>query len=149
MIHVSFPEQKFRIGGEKDKEIIFDEFRKIWVRLSPEEWVRQNILQYLVQVMRYPKSLIAIEKEIHLGDLRKRFDIMIWSPDHLPWMIIECKAGVIPLTQNVLEQVLRYNMSVPVPFLIVTNGNHTAGFERKDGGIAEINIFPPYPVLQA
>ena len=144
MIDVSFPSHHYKIRGEKDKEVIFDESRKIWVRLTPEEWVRQNFLQYLIQVMQYPKSLIAVEKEIYLGEMKKRFDLMVYSPDHQPWMIIECKAGFVPLNGVVLEQVLRYNISVPVPFLIVTNGNITAGFERKNGSMLELTALPAY-----
>ena len=89
MIKIQYPKFDFRIKKEDGKEWIFDEFRKQWVRLTPEEWVRQNILQYLVQVKKYPASLIAIEKEITLGELRKRFDILIYR-DAKPWMIIEC-----------------------------------------------------------
>lgn len=145
MIDVHYPTHNYRIKGEKDKEVIFDESRKIWVRLTPEEWVRQNFLQYLILEMKYPKSLIAVEKEIYLGELKKRFDLMVYSPDHQPWMIVECKAGFVPLNGIVLEQVLRYNISVPVPFLIITNGNLTAGFERKEGSMLPLQALPDYP----
>jgi hypothetical protein len=148
MIDVIYPTHNYRIKGEKGKEVIFDESRKIWVRLTPEEWIRQNFLQYLIQVMQYPKSLIAVEKEIYLGELKKRFDLMVYSPDHEPWMIVECKAAFVPLNGIVLEQVLRYNMSVPVPFLFVTNGNLTAGFERKDGSMLQLKALPAYPENQ-
>ena len=76
--------------------MIFDEYRKQWLHTYTEEWVRQNFLQYLVQVKRYPASLIAVEKEIYLGDLKKRFDIVVYK-ESKPWMIVECKEMKVPL----------------------------------------------------
>ena len=131
MIRIVYPVHTYKIREEAGKEIIFDEFRKIWVRLSPEEWVRQNFLHYLVEVKKYPASLIAIEKEIRLGELKKRFDILVYDGSHKPWMMIECKAMEIPLDEKVLQQVLRYNIALPVPFLVITNGIFVAGFQRK------------------
>lgn len=124
--------------------MIFDIIRKSWIRLTPEEWVRQNIIQYLLQVMNYPATMIAVEKEIRLGELKKRFDLMVFDLNHRPWMIIECKAMEVAINQVVLEQVLRYNISVPVPFLVVTNGSSMAGFERRDNGLHEIESLPSF-----
>ena len=122
MITLKYPDFRFKIKTENSKEIIFDRLRKSWVRLTPEEWVRQNFLQFLVSEKKYPSTLIAVEKEIMLGDLRKRFDILVYNSHHQPWMMIECKAMDVALDQKVLHQVLRYNISVPVPFLVITNG---------------------------
>ncbi|MEI8059780.1 MAG: type I restriction enzyme HsdR N-terminal domain-containing protein, partial [Ferruginibacter sp.] len=74
MIKIDYPLYQPKIKKEKDKEFIFDEVRKRWIILTPEEWVRQNFLQYLIVVKKYPAVLIAVEKEISLGDLKKRFD---------------------------------------------------------------------------
>ena len=142
MIKIHYPEHDFKIRQENSKEFIFDELRKAWVRLTPEEWVRQNFLQYLVQVLQYPASLIAVERELKLGELKKRFDILVYSRQHQPWMMVECKAPDVPLSQDVLNQVLRYNISVPVPFLVITNGNYVAGFERKETGMEMIDELP-------
>jgi hypothetical protein len=79
MINIQFPSHLFKIKSENGKEIIFDECRKQWVLLTPEEWVRQNFLQYLIQERLYPASLIAVEREIVLGDLKKRFDIVVFK----------------------------------------------------------------------
>ncbi|MEO6917268.1 MAG: type I restriction enzyme HsdR N-terminal domain-containing protein [Chitinophagaceae bacterium] len=144
MILLTYPEHEYRIRGGKGKEIIFDPIRKSWIRLTPEEWVRQNTIQYLLQVVKYPSTMIAVEKEIQLGELKKRFDLMVFDPDHHPWMIIECKSMDVAINQSVLEQVLRYNISVPVPFLVVTNGSSMAGFERRDNGLHEIQNLPVF-----
>ncbi|MEJ7735882.1 MAG: type I restriction enzyme HsdR N-terminal domain-containing protein [Chitinophagaceae bacterium] len=142
MIKIDYPIHSFKIREEENKKVIFDEFRRLWVSLTDEEWVRQNFLQYLVQVRQYPSTLIAVEKEIRLGELKKRFDILVYNAGHKPWMMIECKAMEVVLTENVLHQVLRYNQSVPVPFLVITNGKHMIGFERKDSSLIMLNELP-------
>jgi hypothetical protein len=143
MIPVTYTEPAFRIREEKGKVLIFDTIRRTWIPLTEEEWVRQNFVQFLVQVLNYPSTLIAIEKEIILNDLKKRFDILIYDRNHKPWMLVECKAPSILLTESVLQQVLRYNMSVPVTFLIITNGSYTYGWEKVEADLQELNVMPP------
>lgn len=143
MIKINYPAFDFRIKDENGKEWIFDTFRKQWIRLTPEEWVRQNMLQYLVQVKQYPASLIAIEKEIALGELRKRFDILVYKNSR-PWMVIECKEMNIPLNESVLKQVLTYNISLQTEFLIITNGTATYGFCLSNGKAAQLLQFPDF-----
>ena len=92
--------------------------------------------------MKYPLELIAVEKEIQLGDLKKRFDILIYDRNHKPWMLIECKAGDIKLDEKVLLQVLRYNISMPANFLVITNGHFTYAWEKTNGGLKEIQQMP-------
>lgn len=130
MIKVKYPELKHRIKNEKGREFIFDPIRKQWIVLTNEEWVRQNFIQFLVQEMKYPESLIAVEKEIQLGDLKKRFDILVYNKDHEPWMLIECKAKDVVLNEKVFQQVLRYNISLPSSYLIITNGDYTFGWAK-------------------
>jgi type I site-specific restriction endonuclease len=130
MINVIFPEPVFRFRKENDVEFIFDSIRKQWLVLNEEEWVRQNFVQYLTQTLKYPSAFIALEKEIMLGELKKRFDILIYDGNHKPWMIVECKAKAINLNDAVLQQALRYNISVPVSFLVITNGRQTYGWEK-------------------
>ncbi len=142
MIKIEYPQHPFKIRSEKGRELIFDELRRQWVRLTPEEWVRQNFLQYLVQVRKYPATLIAIEKEMLLGELKKRFDILVYDAQHRPWMMVECKAMTIALDEKVLHQVLRYNIAIPVPFLVITNGTFMAGFERTGVGIEMMDQLP-------
>src|SRR5215212_9516546 len=142
MIPVTYPEPSFKLKKENGVEFIFDAIRRQWLVLTEEEWVRQNFIQYLVQTLYYPQAFIALEKEIMLGDLRKRFDILIYDEDHKPWMIVECKAGTVTLGEPVLQQALRYNISVPVPFIIITNGHYTYGWEKKGNAIELIEALP-------
>lgn len=143
MIKINYPSPEFRIKEEAGKDWIFDELRKQWVRLSPEEWVRQNILVYLIKTLSYPASLIAVEKEISLGTLKKRFDILIYK-NALPWMIIECKEMNIGLNRTVLEQALNYHITLQTPYLIITNGKDTLGFHLSVDGVKEIDTFPSF-----
>ncbi len=143
MIKVDYPKFDFKIKGEVGKEIIFDEVRKQWVRLTPEEWVRQNMLQYLVQTLQYPAALIAVEKELKMGELKKRFDILIYNQQHQPWLMIECKAMEITLDENVLQQIIRYNMALPVAFIFITNGTSVFGWDIKTSGKL-LERFPDY-----
>jgi len=131
MITILFPSPNFRIKEENNKEYIFDEVRKQWVRLTPEEWVRQNFIQYLIQTKKYPASLLVVEKEIHAGELKRRCDIVVYN-NNLPWMIIECKEMDVVLNDKVIEQVLNYNQHLQVHYLIITNGKKTFGLDTKN-----------------
>src|SRR5215210_5355055 len=138
MIKIEYPSYPFKIKKEGGKDCIFDEFRKIWIRLTPEEWVRQNFLQYLIEIKKYPLSLIAVEKEISLGDLKKRFDILVYNASHRPWLMVECKSMDITIDEKVLQQLLRYNISIPVEYLVITNGNYVYGYQRKNDALSII-----------
>ena len=144
MIKIEYPPYQPKIKSESGKEFIFDAIRKKWIILTPEEWVRQNFLQYLVQVKKYPASLIAVEKEIELGDLKKRFDIVVYNAGHQPCMIVECKEMDVLLDKKVLEQVLRYNISLQVPCLVITNGSYCYAFSVMAGAVSELNELPSF-----
>ncbi|ULQ58184.1 type I restriction enzyme HsdR N-terminal domain-containing protein [Flavihumibacter rivuli] len=135
MVQVAFPEHDFRMRNNAGKRQVYDECRRKWVAFTPEEWVRQNFLQYLLKVLNYPGSLIAVEKELVLGELKKRFDILVYNQAHQPWLMVECKAMDVRLDEEVLHQVLRYNMAMPVRYLVITNGHFSYCFERKDNGL--------------
>lgn len=142
MIKIEFPEPAFSIKTENGKEYILDTIRKKWVLLTPEEWVRQNFIQYLVQVKKYPATLIAVEKELQLGELKKRFDILVYNSSHEPWMMVECKEMKVRLDETVLQQLLRYTISIPVPYLVITNGLFCFGYKKKIEGLQEISELP-------
>ena len=144
MIVINYPGPDFRIKKEEGKEFIFDPLRKKWLVLTPEEWVRQNFIQYLIKIKTYPSSLIALEKEIHLGELKKRFDILVYDNNHQPWMMIECKAAEVKLDENVLQQVLRYNISVPVKYIVITNGSLSFGWQKENNSLRSINGIPDW-----
>jgi hypothetical protein len=145
MIKIEYPQHSFRIKNDSKQELIFDELRKSWLRLTPEEWVRQNFIQYLVQVKKYPSSLIAIEKEIQLGELRKRFDLLIYDQQHQPWMMVECKEMNVEINENVLMQLLRYNIAVPVRYMILTNGTYCIGYEKINDRLEALTHLPQFP----
>jgi hypothetical protein len=130
MIAVQYPEPQFRMKNENGKQYIFDSIRKVWLLLTEEEWVRQNFVNYLITQLHYPSTVIALEKEISLNDLKKRFDILVYDREHKPWMLIECKEPKVNLNEDVLQQVLRYNISVPVEYIVITNGNTTVGWKK-------------------
>lgn len=142
MIKIEYPPYQPKIKVEKDKEFIFDEVRRRWVVLTPEEWVRQNFLQYLTQTKKYPASLIAVEKEIKLGELKKRFDIVVYDRNSKPWIIVECKEMNVALDKSVLDQVLRYNISLDVPYLVITNGSYCMSMQLKENVMKVIDALP-------
>ncbi|WP_339633352.1 type I restriction enzyme HsdR N-terminal domain-containing protein [Bizionia echini] len=122
---LNFPKFSFRFKNNENKVSIFDPIRKKFVILQPEEWVRQNCLQVLLQEKKYPKSLINVEKELRVNDLKKRYDIVVYNPDGSIHLIVECKAPSIPISQSTFDQIAQYNLTLNATYLMVTNGlNH-------------------------
>lgn len=128
----------------KEKEFIFDELRKTWLRLTSEEWVRQNFVQYLVQGMKYPSSYVAIEREIKLGERKKRFDIMVFNQAARPWMMVECKKMEKKLDSTVIWQVLHYNIAVPVKYLVLTNGEQSLAYVKDEMDFKPVAVLPDW-----
>jgi hypothetical protein len=154
MISIHYPSYPFKIRKnesgvigdqvkDKAKDQIFDPFRKKWVSLTPEEWVRQNILQYLVQTCNYPSALIAIEKSIQLGELTKRFDILIYKQDK-PWMIIECKEANVQINDKTISQLYQYQQVLEAEYLFASNGHESIGAQIKSGKLHALQNFPEY-----
>ena len=143
MISINYPEYPFKIKKEAGKDCIFDPLRKTWVVLTPEEWVRQNFIQYLIQVRQYPASLIAIEKTIQLGELKKRFDIIVYK-NEAAWILIECKEANVPLTEKTLEQILQYQQVIEASYLVMTNGHTTYGAKIETGKLHYLQSLPDY-----
>lgn len=110
--------------------------------LTPEEWVRQNFINYLVEVLHYPASLIAIEKEIRVGAVTKRFDIVVYNRMTLPFIVVECKEMSVPLNEKTLHQVLHYNTNMQAEYVVITNGSYCYGYRRKGEGFEEIGELP-------
>ncbi len=145
MIKIYYPSYPFKIREpEKKKEEIWDELRKQWVRLTPEEWVRQNFIQYLLLVKNYPASYIAVERKMKLGELNKRFDLLVFDNAAQAWLLVECKAMDEKLDSRVLWQVLRYNMATPVKYIVITNGGECHAFVRGLTDFEEIAALPAY-----
>lgn len=125
--------------------MIWDTIRKKWVRLTPEEWVRQNFVRYLTVSKQYPAALIAIEKQVRLGELSKRYDIAVYYQSR-PWLVIECKEPGVPINHKVLEQILRYNSRLTAAYLVLTNGHQHFGWHIKEGRFQLLTALPAWPV---
>lgn len=119
---INFPEYQFRFKSNENKTLIFDIVRKKFVVLTPEEWVRQHVLHFLISELNYPHSLINIEKQLQLHNTKKRYDIVVYNSDATIHLIVECKAPNIPIDQSVFDQIARYNFSLESSYLMVTNG---------------------------
>ena len=122
MISLNLPKVEFKIKSNENKQFIFDIIRKKYVTLNPEEWVRQHILHYLTNNKNYPKSLIAVEKQLVVNNLKKRFDILVFNDKGLAEIIVECKAPDMSITQDVFDQIARYNLKINAKYLMVSNG---------------------------
>ena len=122
MEKLNLPTYSFNIKLIEQRKYIFDSIRKKFVILTPEEWVRQNFLKFLVDEKKYPASLIAVEMEFKLNNLSKRSDAVVYNKSGHPLLIIECKASSVKIDQKVFDQIARYNMKLNVEYLIVTNG---------------------------
>lgn len=119
---LNLPTYQFKIKSSENKQLIFDIIRKKYVVLTPEEWVRQHFVHYLIEEKYYPISLIAVEKQLTVNNLKKRFDILVFNTDGFPEIIVECKAPKIAINQDTFDQIARYNLTINSNFLVVTNG---------------------------
>lgn len=143
MIKIVYPDKRPAIKEEGGKEFIFCIIRKKWMTLTPEEWVRQNTLLYFTESLSYPASLIAVEKKLELGDVQKRFDIVVYK-DEKPFVLVECKEMNVPINQKTLDQVMRYNIKLQAASFIITNGQHCYGFTNQDGTLVALDHFPSF-----
>jgi len=122
MQKLKLPEYSFRMKNESGKSLIFDSIRKKFVALTPEEWVRQNFIQYLIQEKKYPATLMAVEKKLILNNQPFRFDLLIYNRNGKPNLIVEFKAPSVNISQKAFDQVVRYNMVLKVNYILVSNG---------------------------
>jgi hypothetical protein len=121
-VNITFPQYEFRIEHRNGVDYIFDIIRKKFVTLTPEEHVRQTLIHYLVHHRNFSRSLTAVEMTITLNDMVKRCDVVVFDKDGKPSLIAECKAPSVKITQKVFDQVARYNLTLKVNYLLVTNG---------------------------
>lgn len=122
MTSLNLPVYNFKVKKHSGKVLIFDNVRKKFVVLTPEEWVRQHFIQFLIQEHQYPKSLFRVEGSLTYNTLRKRSDILVYNRVGNPWMLIECKSSDVKLTQKAFNQVAIYNMTIGAKYLAITNG---------------------------
>lgn len=125
MQQLNFPSFSFRFKNSENKVSIFDAIRKKFIILTPEEWVRQHVVQFLMIEKNYPKSLLNVEKVLQVNGLRKRYDIVVYNSDGTIHILIECKAPEVTISQSTFDQIAQYNMTLHSNYLMVTNGlNH-------------------------
>lgn len=121
---LNFPLYEFRFKNSENKLYIFDIVRKKFVSLTPEEWVRQHTIQFLLKEKKYPQSLMNVEKQIQVNQLTKRYDIVVYRSDGSIFLAVECKAPQVKITQQIFDQIARYNMTLKAENLMITNGLH-------------------------
>ncbi len=125
MKNLNFPSYSFRIKNSENNTYIFDVIRKKFVVLQPEEWVRQNCIQFLINEKNFPVNLINVEKVVKINGLNKRYDIIAYNSDGSIFLIVECKAPEVKISQSAFDQIARYNLTLKASYLMVTNGlNH-------------------------
>jgi len=140
------PSFEYQLKNSKNKVFIFDVIRKKYIQLTPEEWVRQHWLHYLINKKHYPKSLISVEKQLLVNNLKKRTDIVIYNNLGKPHLIVECKAHTVKITQSVFDQITRYNLSLQAKYLVLSNGfsHFFVKFDNKINVVSKIADIPEY-----
>ncbi len=142
---LNFPEINARFQkGDNGTLEIFDIVRKKFVILSPEEWVRQHIIHYIINFKEVPLSMISVEKQLMLNGTKRRTDMVIYNNSLKPVMIIECKAPEVAVDQSTINQILRYNLTLNVPFMFVSNGNTHVSLRLMDQIPQILKEFPNY-----
>lgn len=144
MIAINWKKFPIKLKTELEKDYVFDEIRKKWIICTPEEWVRQNIIWYLVEELNYPRSLIAVEKRIQFNNINKRFDIVIYDKLLKPWMLVECKSPNVNIDQSVLFQTLTYHSVLNCQYWLMTNGNTTFCANYEPPNIEWLPTIPEY-----
>lgn len=122
MQKLNFPNYSFRFKNSENKTAAFDDIRKKFIILTPEEWVRLHTVQFLIKEKRYPHSHINVEKQLTLGKLIKRYDVVVYKSTGKIHLIVECKAPSVKISQTTFDQIARYNMQLNASYLMVTNG---------------------------
>lgn len=149
MQKLNFPDFSFRFKNSENKVLVFDEIRKKFIVLTPEEWVRIHVVQFLIVEKNYPKSLINVEKVIKINGLTKRYDVVVFQPDGNIFLVVECKQPNILINQTVFDQIARYNLILKANYLMITNGlNHyfcQMDFEKES--YLFLNDIPKYNTI--
>jgi len=144
MQQLNFPTYNFRFKNSENKVAIFDEIRKKFVILTPEEWVRQHVLHFLLLDKKYPKSFTNVEKLLKVNGLTKRYDAVVFNNDGSIFLLVECKAPEVKINQNTFDQIARYNLTMKAEYLMVTNG-HNHYFCQMDFENEKYNFLKDLP----
>lgn len=147
---LNLPQYSFRIQEKAGKKLIFDGFRRRWVSRTPEEWVRQNFARYLTEEKHFPASLVAIERSLRMNQRDFRTDIVLFSKSGNPLVVVECKAPEVKISQQVFDQIARYNLDLRVSYLIVTNGltHYCCRFDQSELSYTFLPEIPDYKEIE-
>ena len=144
--HLNFPSFEFRIERISGKLMIFDVLRKKMVVLTPEEWVRQHVLRYMIEIRKYPRAMIKVESGLRYNTMLKRSDILVYDQEGNPFLVIECKAPDSKLDDKVLHQVAAYSRSLAVRYIGISNGlkHYFWSVDQEGRETLPLNDFPEY-----
>lgn len=147
MYKLNLPQFDYKLKKAEDKVLIFDVIRKKYLVLTPEEWVRQHFINYLLSEKKIPKSLIRIEGGLVYNALQKRSDIVVYDRNGAPWLIVECKSPTVPVSPAALAQAALYNATLRAPYVSVTNGlvhiyAHVEWEKRMTMQLEDIPLYP-------
>jgi hypothetical protein len=146
---LNLPTYSFSVKSEAGRNYIFDAIRKKYIVLTPEEWVRQNFIRYLVSEKGFPAPLIAVEQQFIFNKMQKRSDILVYNNLGRPVVLVECKAPSVPITSSVFEQIGLYNLTHRVPWLIVTNGikHYCCRYAEQEGKYQFSDFIPDWSAI--
>lgn len=149
MDSLNLPTYSFKLKSEGGRKLIFDEIRRRYVALTPEEWVRQNFIKYLTYEKAYPTALISLEKHFRYNRMQKRSDILVYDRNGMPVLMVECKAPDVKVNQAVFDQIALYNLKFKVPYLVVTNGiqHYCCRYTEDKGSYRFLEEIPEYNLI--
>ena len=126
---------------------VFDALRRKWLALTPEEWVRQHVVGFLIHEKKVPAGLISLEKALRLNDLKKRYDVVVFDHTLKPWLIVECKSPSLPVSPAVLAQVAVYNSTLKAAYICITNGlvHLCAKIDWEQRKTTQVDEAPAFP----
>ena len=150
MSQLNLPSYNFRIKKQDDKYLIFDPQRKKFVALTPEEWVRQHFIRFLIEEKKFPAGLLSIEKQVVINGLKKRCDALLYSTDLHPLVLMEFKAPTVEISQDTFDQAAVYNSKLNVRYLIISNGleHYFCEFDYQKSRFSFFDSIPEYHFFQ-
>lgn len=146
MQQLNFPHFEFKLRNSNNRQEIFDPIRHKYVTLTPEEWVRQHLIAHLVRIKGYPVAMIGVEKQLMLNKLPKRFDLVVFGRNAAPFLLVECKAPGVEITEKTFDQAARYNMLLQAEYFLITNGleHYTCRIDYKNKQYVFIEDIPDF-----
>lgn len=149
LTRLNLPAYPLRLKNDGSGQLVYDPVRKKYIALTPEEWVRQNFLHFMIEEKGYPKSLMAVEKKVIINGLAQRFDLLVYNRKGQPALIAEFKAPDVKISQQVFDQVVRYNMVLKVGIVIVSNGmeHYACRIDYTANSYAYLKEIPEFALL--